>query len=90
MYTLIHDDDERYFNWLATNPRGFVVNSYLRPIPSYLVLHRSTCRHIQRRKGKRSTKDYIKICSTQVDELRNWARDDVNGKLVACGSCHPN
>lgn len=42
-------DDGSYLAWLVVHPDGFVVNSYRRPIPDYLILHRSTCKSVSHR-----------------------------------------
>ncbi len=82
------DADERYFVWLATYPEGFVVNCYRNPTASYLILHRASCRHIQQREGRRSTKDYGKVCVTQEQILIDWAAR-IGGALTECGFCKP-
>lgn len=89
MQTFI-DDDEGYFSWLAHHPDGFVVNAYQNPSPTYLVLHQSKCYHIQRWEGHQSTATYIKICSDDKADLREWARSKVFGTLKACRTCNPD
>ena len=82
------DDDAAYFTWLPAHPEGLVVNCYRNPTPSYLMLHRATCHHIQRWDGRRSTCDYIKVCADAEGDLREWAAT-VGGVPTRCRSCQP-
>ncbi|WP_309112724.1 hypothetical protein [Saccharothrix sp.] len=83
------DDDAGYERWLAGHPDLFVVNAERTPRPSYLVLHRATCRTIggTPARGARWTADYIKVCGSRVD-LEAFARE-VGGAARACGLCAP-
>jgi len=85
-------DNSEYLQWVKSNPNGFVVNSYLIPKPSYLKLHRATCRTITGKpaNGKWWTKDYSKTCSHELNELETWALKDVGGSLKPCKLCKPN
>ena len=67
------DDDAGYMKWVARNPDGFVLNTYRRPSPGYLKLHRATCRTINDHpaRGDRWTADYQKICGSR-SELERW------------------
>ncbi|MFI3221981.1 MAG: hypothetical protein QX191_02985 [Methylococcaceae bacterium] len=40
-YEVFTTKDEDYRAWLKTHPQGYVLNSYSRPNPKYLVLHRA-------------------------------------------------
>ena len=62
------DDDAGFHNWLDEHPDGFFVNAKRNPKPNYLVLHKSDCPHFDR-SPVNWTKDYIKTCSGQRDEL---------------------
>lgn len=86
------DDEQGYARWIASNPRGFVVNSYRRPTPGYLVLHGATCRTIsgEPSRGRLWTKDYIKTCSTLWAELERWSLAEVGGHMTECGLCDPD
>lgn len=81
------DDDRGYERWLAGNPDLFVVNAERTPRPSYLVLHRATCRPIggTPARGVRWTADYIKVCGSRA-ALESFARD-VGGEAQPCGLC---
>jgi hypothetical protein len=73
MITFIKEDDE-YLRWLDENPVGWVVNANRRPVPSYLIVHRATCAHISTDERENwTTNQYIKICSHEYDELKDWA-----------------
>ena len=71
---LFEDDEEAYRQWVETHPSGFVVNSYRNPTADYLVLHRATCKSISSEKiSNYTTTGYIKTCSDDLRELRQWA-----------------
>lgn len=84
------DHDAGYEEWLAGHPSGFVVNAERKPRPTYLVLHRSSCRTISNLppSGTNWTKDYIKICSSRPEPLRQWAAR-LGGSLHPCSFCNP-
>src|SRR5215213_3150476 len=40
---IFEDDDVGYLAWIDDHQHGFVVNTYRKPDPLYLILHRATC-----------------------------------------------
>lgn len=79
MPMIFDGSDRAYHEWLRENPEGYVINARRRLSPSYRVLHRATCRTI--RDGDKKLPDgafternYIKVCSTDLEELREWLR----------------
>ena len=82
------EEDEAYLHWIDENQSGFVVNAYRRPSPAYLVLHRAVCPQISTvTRTNWTTKQYIKVCSTDLDQLKAWAQREVDGDLRPCGFC---
>ncbi len=82
------DNDSAYLEWVSANPNGFVVNCNRNPVPTYLILHRSSCNHISSdARSNWTTTDYIKICSNDLAELAAWAAETVGGQLSECQSC---
>jgi len=75
MTTEFIDRDDLYLAWLAKHPKGFVLNCYRKPTPSYLVLHRAACGSINGTpsRGQSWTRDYRKVCADTVPELEKWA-----------------
>lgn len=75
--------DESYLRWLSENPRGWVMNVNRNPKSSYLKLHRPWCHHISgpRDPGAYTEREYVKICATRRDDLDEWARRAVGGRL---------
>lgn len=64
-------DDSAYRAWLAAYPQGYVINTE----PGgrgYALLHRATCGTIDSQPPFIGP-SYIKICSTSLDELDEWA-----------------
>ena len=85
------DDEGGYLQWLDDHPEGFVANSDRVPTAEYLVLHRSSCYSISRHPfGNYTTTSYIKTCSDDVTELRQWAQG-LRGQLQESHYClRPN
>jgi hypothetical protein len=84
--SVFRDDDRGFFQWLDDYPDGYFINSERNPKPTYLVLHRPTCKHFDRG-PVRWTKDYIKICSPDRSELEEWASSAVGGEVTLCRTC---
>lgn len=77
--TIFDGNDDVYQEWLATNPRGYIINARRNLSPSYMVLHRAWCKSIRNysvvtHKGGFTERAYIKICAPRIDDLRNWLR----------------
>lgn len=84
------DDEDGYLGWLEANPNGSVVNSDRNPKPTYLILHRASCKFINSpNKSNWTTTGYIKTCSTDISALSRWAREEFGGELKPCGACKP-
>ena len=76
---VFRDQEGDYFEWIFSNPDGFVVNSRRNPKPEYMVLHRAICPTVDRylglaKHGAFTTRSYIKVCSRSIPELRAWAK----------------
>ena len=86
------DDDQGFLDWKASHPGGFVLNTTRTPRADYLMLHRAICGHLTwRNSNVRWTKDYIKICASETDDLVRWAAHHVTAvpRLTPCSSCKP-
>jgi predicted HNH restriction endonuclease len=90
--------DALFFNWMDCNPNGYVLNTKRSGKSSYAYFHKSDCGHISspidgNESNPYTTKDYIKICSTNSRELLDWIRNNrknVGAKAVNCRDCKPN
>jgi hypothetical protein len=82
------DDDKGYVSWRAEHPEGFVLNCERPPRPSYLILHRATCRTINGKPGRRWTATYQKVCADTLAEISTWAGQ--LGPPSGCGICAPS
>jgi hypothetical protein len=74
------DNDDDYFQWLADNPNAFVLNTWRPSSPSYMCLHRASCRHIsepthENGPGGFTERRYVKIGATEIESLREWAAE---------------
>src|SRR5262249_12759201 len=79
MPTVFDNQDSAYQNWLVSHPRGYVVNARRNLTPSYMVLHTADCHSIRNytraaSKGAFTERNYVKICSSDLDDLRSWVR----------------
>ncbi len=79
MITEFVGDDAAYLDWLAGHPSGFVLNIRSWCDPSYMVLHRATCRTISvtvdgAAFGGFTERAYRKICADTIDELHGWTK----------------
>jgi hypothetical protein len=83
------DDDAAYVAWLADHPGGFVLNTFPHVSSSYLVLHRASCRTVNRplAAGRHWTHQYGKACSDDRSELAAWALRETGKDISPCGSC---
>jgi hypothetical protein len=86
------NDDKGYLAWLAAHDDGFVLNTYAHVAAGYLVLHRASCRTINRdlSAGKVWTVQYGKACADSVDDLLAWAAERTSGTPHGCGACRPD
>jgi hypothetical protein len=87
--SIFKDDEAAYAIWLASHANGFVLNAHRNPGPSYLVLHRASCRTIggNPTRGRSWTRDYIKLCSNDETVLDNWAEKSAGGAPRRCRVC---
>jgi hypothetical protein len=94
---IFKDDDKQYQAWAETHPHGFVINTDRRINRKYLSLHKATCRMIRNytrmaRPGGFTERAYIKICSEDLETLRQWAKghgDPKDGFTQRCKICLP-
>jgi hypothetical protein len=77
--TLFDKSDAAYQEWLLRNETGYVINTPRNLSPSYMVLHRASCKTIRQynemaREGGFTERQYVKVCATTIGELRDWVR----------------
>jgi hypothetical protein len=86
-----------YLAWIREHPAGFVLHTERNKNPYYMILHRATCPQISEytakmRPGGFTERDFIKICSLDVDCLRLWiprhGRPDGSFSST-CSVCEP-
>jgi len=82
-------DDPGYLEWLTSHPAGFVLNTYAHATPDYLILHRSSCRTINRqlRPGSMWTSPYAKTCSDVRGEIEEWAIRETGKQVRPHSQC---
>jgi hypothetical protein len=73
---IFDNDDNEYFKWMNYNPESYVVNTFRSRNTQFSLLHRVGCRHISNEsgydKGAYTERDYIKVCSNDLGELKDW------------------
>jgi hypothetical protein len=88
------NENSHYQNWVKNNPHGFVVNTRQEKSHPYRVAHKTSCQHISGSdNAAKSTKNYIKICATDLTEISDWfykSKVDFDGQFHECGKCKPN
>src|SRR5262245_26507928 len=84
-------DDRGYVEWLAAHPSGFVLNTYAHVTSDYLILHRASCRTVNRplATNRSWTYAYGKTCSDDRAEIEAWAFREVGKPVQPCGICLP-
>lgn len=97
--SVIHfrEDEANYLGWLASNPSGFVLNVRTPPEKKRLMLHRATCKDINRASSSDGPEPftgglYSKVCSRDPKQIAEWARDHVSGVAGythLCKRCKP-
>lgn len=89
------DDDAGYLDWVADNPRGYVLNVRVAFDPDYVVLHRATCgliRSAKQEAGAFTERSYRKICASAEAGIARGARlaGRPDGTVSSrCGLCRP-
>lgn len=91
------NNDQIYLDWVAKNPRGFVVNTSRNKRLNYRVLHSADCSYIKELKGKSTAggfteRGYIKVCAENIIGLIRWTKieGEPSGAFTKeCGSCKP-
>lgn len=89
------NDENSYFDWLAANPNGYVLNVRAEADPAYVVLHRTSCGSISSNKpalGAYTCRGYRKWCGETVLSLRIAAKKEgrQDGTFSKrCGRCRP-
>ena len=73
------NDEQSYLNWLRVNSEGFVVNTPKSKPLNNRVLHTAACSHVTKLRGNANIggfteRNYIKICSLSVYQLRDWTK----------------
>ncbi len=75
-----NDSDLDYLHWLKNHPNGYVLNAERSISQNYLILHKAGCPSISEYKGDAepggfTERQYIKICSDDIDTIKQWVRE---------------
>lgn len=94
--TVFNNDENNYQQWLKNNPDGYVLTTVREIAPTYMSLHRASCRMISQymknmAKDAFTGKGYIKICSRSTNDLVAWIKNnDGDGFTKLCSICAPD
>ena len=82
------EDEQKYREWLSTNPTGFVLNCYFYPNGDKARLHGASCWTLTSQNIKH-TDDYAKKCSCSLPNPESWAATKLGPdvKIVRCSKC---
>lgn len=91
---VFQDQEKEYMKWLASHPKGYVVNTTKSRSIKYMVVHTSTCHSISsnpEKEWKFTGPDYIKICSDDPGSLQRWIKQQGgSGFTKVCRICNPD
>jgi hypothetical protein len=79
-------DNERYQDWLAANPEGYVVNIGRSGRSNHALLHRATCKWIKELHGRGTTfvDQWVKWCSTSEEKLQEEVKEERGAPAERC------
>ena len=94
---IFDNNDNEYLEWMDKNPTYFIVNTRRSKNSDYFLLHKSKCHHVSTttrlEMGAYTERDYIKIGSADLNELKNWFLQNntkFKGEFTECKTCNPN
>lgn len=94
--TVFDNDEGEYQRWLKNNPEGYVLTTFRDIAPTYMSLHRASCRMISQYMKNMATdaftgQKYIKICSRSSNALVAWIKEHGgDGFTKLCSICAPD
>jgi hypothetical protein len=82
------NNDEGYLKWIESHPAGFVVNVDVpQTRDEYPMVHSAQHKLLSSAAvGGYTTGDYEKICSDDMEELEEWAKETHGKRLRFCQS----
>lgn len=87
---IIINDDDAYLRWIEENPDGYLINAARKPKANYIVLHKSSCGTMSSsERSNWTTTDLLKVCSNDIEELKEWALETTGGTCQSCQICNP-
>ena len=99
MAKIFDHDEDGFLQWTCNNPNGFVANFKRHHDPNYVVLHKGCCHTMQRHRniewnpGGFTERDFLKACSTSVDDLDDYLAKKMRMKkpvfTKCCFFCRP-
>lgn len=83
---IFEDDDDGYRDWIQSHQDGYVLNAERDTLDTYhMRLHRADCHTLVPTHERRWTCQYIKVCSTDVDEIIDWVCRKYGEEPKRCG-----
>ena len=95
-FEVFEHDSREYDTWRRKHPKAYVVNTPRIPTPQLMILHQADCQRIgdneTERAGRYFEDGFLRVCATDLGELRAWARDhgSADGTFTErCPLCQP-
>ena len=85
---MFDNDEDEYLKWVFSHPYGFAINVPKDGHSAPNMLHKASCTHITTAHKNYTTTSYKKLCSTNRQELVDWATRDTN-TFQLCKHCKP-
>lgn len=93
---IFRNQEQAYFEWIASNKDGYVLNARKSPDKSYLVLHSATCAHINGHAINQADnaftgRNFIKVCALDLEEIKIWISTISASEFSKiCSTCNPS
>ena len=93
---IFRNQEQAYFEWIASNKDGYVLNARKSPYKSYLVLHNATCAHINGHAINQADnaftgREFIKVCALDLEEIKIWiSKISASEFSKICSTCNPS
>ena len=88
-------DEDAYFSWLTTHPKGYILDTLSVPSNKHLILHSAKCRTIGKPPNAALSPlpdedRSIKICAEDVQGLSDWINEQgLEDLSKQCELCNP-
>lgn len=91
---VFNQGDEAYYSWMEANPEGYILNLPTNDQRREVILHRSGCHQISRKRklGAYTERDWFKVGNEDMGPLLSWLAQKRPAALkyyTICKTCQP-